>query len=57
MIKKAKYNCKKNKNINLYKADITKITLKKNNLTTSFLQCHLLSHRKDRLFLTRCLNL
>ena len=36
MIKKAKYNCKKNKNINLYKADITKITLKKNNLTTSF---------------------
>ena len=36
MIKKAKYNCKKNKNINLYKADITKIKLRKNNLTTSF---------------------
>ena len=36
MIKKAKYNCKKNKKIKLFKADVTKINLKKNNFTTSF---------------------
>ena len=36
MIKKAKYNCKKNKNIKLFKADVTKINLKKNNFTSSF---------------------
>ena len=36
MIKKAKLNCRKNKNIFFYKANIESLNLKKNNLITSF---------------------
>ena len=57
MIKKAKYNCKKNKKIKLFKADVTKINLKKIILQHHFLLCHLLNQQKDKLFLIRYSNL